>query len=459
MIKTIKKYLSGSLKAVVLASVLGLSVNITLGADNPRDFINRNNYLPGGKYRLFGNGRGAVTDLRGNVLSQGTIAYTAGPIHTTITSFDGKIEYNQRFSNHEYWEHSPFSSSASRSFDSKKGSPAAGGQTVTNFNIQASEVHPADGYDGEQGGGYPTPTGARDEYTYIVSGSVRTIKVVNPDKPQPPKSDNKPNNPYNNGSDNGNNGQAENNSGDNSNRQRELTGIGDPSVPNNSPELANNNNGAVPLPQSENPYPCVDCCPTCPTYNYPGWQLVPVVQPSDKNIGILTSALNSNNPAAVETALLILVGSSVVTQQTADAIQSAANRGDFDGAKNILTQSQAAAGGAMPPNDNGDNGQDKDKNKKETQKKIDNVLKDTNKGRETKGSAHQYEKAGDFETAKQDFYSLNPKNVKVRSDGKITGELSDGRQVNVRIESSDKRPTLEIQNTRNNYTKIRYGGK
>ena len=249
MIKTIKKYFSGSLKAVVLASVLGLSVNITLGADNPRDFINRNNYLPGGKYRLFGNGRGAVTDLRGNVLSQGTIAYTAGPIHTTITSFDGKIEYNQRFSNHEYWEHSPFSSSASRSFDSKKGSPAAGGQTVTNFNIQASEVHPADGYDGEQGGGYPTPTGARDEYTYIVSGSVRTIKVVNPDKPQPPKSDNKPNNPYNNGSDSGNNGQAENGSNDNNSRENK-TRLDNA---NNSPDLANNNSGEVPLPYNYYP--------------------------------------------------------------------------------------------------------------------------------------------------------------------------------------------------------------
>ena len=207
-----KIYLSGSLK-VVLAISLGLSTNIAFAADNPRDFINRNNYLPGGKYRLFGNGRGAVTDLRGNVLSQGTIAYNTGPIQTTITSFSGKIEYNQEFHNHGWQVHSPFSSSASRSFDSKKGSPATGGQTVTNFNIQASEVHPADGYDGEQGGGYPTPTGARDEYTYLVNGTVRTIRVVNPDKPQPPKSDNKPNSPYNgNGSDSGNNGQPENNS-------------------------------------------------------------------------------------------------------------------------------------------------------------------------------------------------------------------------------------------------------
>ena len=74
-------------------------------------------------------------------------------------------------------------------------------------------------------------------------------------------------------------------------------------------------------------------------------------------------------------------------------------------------------------------------------------------------AARQYKKAGDFETAKQDFYSLNPKNVKSRGENKITSELPDGRQVNVRVESSDNRPTLEIQNTRNNFTKIRYGSK
>ena len=192
-----------------------------------------------------------------------------------------------------------------------------------------------------------------------------------------------------------------------------------------------------------------------PTQQY-GGQVIPVYQPSDKNFGILTRALNSNNPAAVETALLILVGSSVVTQQTADAIQSAANRGDFDGAKNILAQSQAT-GGAMPPDD-GD-GKNNSKRDKETEKKIDNILKDTKKGEKTSGKARQYEKSGDFETAKQDFYSLNPKNVKSRGENKITGELPDGRQVNVRIESSDNRPTLEIQNTRNNFTKIRYGSK
>ena len=187
MKKAIKKYFSGSLKLVVLTGVLGLSVNFAC-ADTARDFTNRSNYMPGKPYRLFGTGRGNVTNLRGNVTRQGGMSYTVGNIQTDIATYGGKIEYDQEFHNHGWGVHSPFSSSASRSFDSKTGSPAAGGQTVTSFSVQGLKVHPADGYDGEQGGGYPTPTGARDEYTYIVSGTERTIRVVNqPDKPQPPQ--------------------------------------------------------------------------------------------------------------------------------------------------------------------------------------------------------------------------------------------------------------------------------
>ena len=90
---------------------------------------------------------------------------------------------------------------------------------------------------------------------------------------------------------------------------------------------------------------------------------------------------------------------------------------------------------------------------------IDDILKNTNKLDKTKGNARQYEKAGDFETAKQDFYSLKPTNVQKRDNGTITGTLADGRDVNVRLDSREGRPTLEIQNTKNNYTKIRYGSK
>ncbi|MBP3220725.1 MAG: MafB family polymorphic toxin [Neisseriaceae bacterium] len=37
--------------------------------------------------------------------------------------------------------------------------------------------HPADGYDAPIGGGYPNPTGARDEYTYKVKGIADSVDI------------------------------------------------------------------------------------------------------------------------------------------------------------------------------------------------------------------------------------------------------------------------------------------
>ena len=246
MKQSIKKFLSGSLKVVVLTGVLGLSVNFAC-ADTAKDFMNRNNYLPGEKYRLFGGGRGSVNKLRGSVQQRGAVVHTTGAIQTTISSYGGEIKYNQSFSDHPHWEHSPFSSSASRSFNSKSGSISMGGQTVTSFSVQGFEVHPADGYDGEQGGGYPTPTGARDEYTYKVSGKESITKIIPVDKPLPTPQ----NNPYNPNAnnDNGNNRQAENGSNDNNSRENQ-TRLDNA---NNSSDLASNNSGEVPLPYNYYP--------------------------------------------------------------------------------------------------------------------------------------------------------------------------------------------------------------
>jgi hypothetical protein len=81
---------------------------------------------------------------------------------------------------------------------------------------------------------------------------------------------------------------------------------------------------------------------------------------------------------------------------------------------------------------------------------------DATPGRETKGRTTQWEKGGGMDQADRDFDSLNPQNVKPLPDGGRRGTLDGGRNVNVRPDSSDGRPTLEIQNGRNR-DKVRYG--
>ncbi|ULQ58605.1 hypothetical protein K7I13_08495 [Brucepastera parasyntrophica] len=86
---------------------------------------------------------------------------------------------------------------------------------------------------------------------------------------------------------------------------------------------------------------------------------------------------------------------------------------------------------------------------------VNGVLEGATPGEKTKGRTKQYEKPGGAEGANEDFDSLNPQNVQNINDGGRTGELPDGRKVNVRDKSSDGRPTLEIQDGKNRI-KIRY---
>ena len=92
---------------------------------------------------------------------------------------------------------------------------------------------------------------------------------------------------------------------------------------------------------------------------------------------------------------------------------------------------------------------------------VNKVLEEAKEGRKTKGPARQYEKAEGYEQAEKDFYSLDLEegSVRDRTDekGKIkTGRLRDGREVNVREGSMEGHPTLEIINSKNSRTKIRY---
>jgi hypothetical protein len=81
---------------------------------------------------------------------------------------------------------------------------------------------------------------------------------------------------------------------------------------------------------------------------------------------------------------------------------------------------------------------------------------DAKPGRETKGRTTQWEKPGSMADADRDFDKLNPSGVRELPNGGRSGTLSDGRTVVVRPESTDGRPTLEIQDGKNR-DKVRYG--
>ncbi|MES2436602.1 MAG: RHS repeat-associated core domain-containing protein [Patescibacteria group bacterium] len=69
------------------------------------------------------------------------------------------------------------------------------------------------------------------------------------------------------------------------------------------------------------------------------------------------------------------------------------------------------------------------------------------------------QKPGNFNDAQRDFWARNPENVQHRPNGTITGNLPNGDKINVRPQSSDGRPTIEIQKEGGGVEKIRYGNK
>ena len=186
MKQSIKKYLSGSLKHLVLTAVLGLSLHFTY-AD---DITNTNNYLPNGKYRLFGSGRGEVQNIDNQIRLHGQLTQQAGNLSIETRFYQGDLSYQQHFHHHGHSVHAPFENKAQRNFSAKTGSVVQGGATLTDLSVTGYEIHPADAYDGEQGGGYPVPTGARDEYLYEVNGKEVSVKVVALDKLPPKANDN-----------------------------------------------------------------------------------------------------------------------------------------------------------------------------------------------------------------------------------------------------------------------------
>ncbi|STZ93484.1 adhesin [Neisseria gonorrhoeae] len=169
-------------------SLLQIPISHANGLDaRLRDDMQAKHYEPGGKYHLFGNGRGSV---KNRVYAVQTFDATAvGPILPITherTGFEGVIGYETHFSGHGHEVHSPFDNHDSRSTSDFSGG-VDGGFTVYQLHRTGSEIHPEDGYDGPQGSDYPPPGGARDIYSYYVKGTSTKTKINT--VPQAPFSD------------------------------------------------------------------------------------------------------------------------------------------------------------------------------------------------------------------------------------------------------------------------------
>ncbi|HEZ1501282.1 TPA: polymorphic toxin MafB class 1 [Neisseria meningitidis] len=140
------------------------------------DNAQRQHYEPGGKYHLFGDPRGSVSDRTGQINVIQDYTHQMGNLLIQQANINGTIGYHTRFSGHGHEEHAPFDNHAADSASKEQGNVDEG-FTVYRLNWEGHEHHPADGYDGPKGGNYPKPTGARDEYTYHVNGTARSIKL------------------------------------------------------------------------------------------------------------------------------------------------------------------------------------------------------------------------------------------------------------------------------------------
>ena len=233
--------LSGSLN-VFLTLILVFCYHTSF-ADTAPDFTKTSNYKPGGKYRMFGAGRGTVEKVENTIKPTANTTHSAGPLRLESQSYAGYVHYEQRFSNHPLSEHGSFVNDRSINIGDFHGSISNAKLGAVKAKITGREWHPVDAYDAADGGDHPY-----DSYYYYVYGTTNSLSV------QPVELPNLPlfSNPFakNNQSNQNNNTLPEKGSADADNRTRELTGSDNlPNNPNRQPESIANN-GEVPQPQA-----------------------------------------------------------------------------------------------------------------------------------------------------------------------------------------------------------------
>lgn len=143
------------------------------------------------------------------------------------------------------------------------------------------------------------------------------------------------------------------------------------------------------------------------------------------------------------------------------AVMSAQNQSDSNDSqkpnigKDLTEEQKKEAGGSSSGSPDGWGPEDEEKGQQDTKAtSVDDLMSSSAKGRETTGRSKLFERTGGVDAANKEFDSLNPTEIKEIKGGRV-GKLPDGRNVIVREESSDGRPTLEIQSGKNRI-KFRY---
>lgn len=140
-----------------------------------RQVLDRQHFEPDGKYHLFGS-RGELAERSGHIGLGNIQSHQLGNLMIQQAAIKGNIGYIVRFSDHGHEVHSPFDNHASHSDSDEAGSPVDG-FSLYRIHWDGYKHHPADGYDGPQGGGYPAPKGARDIYSYDIKGVAQNIRL------------------------------------------------------------------------------------------------------------------------------------------------------------------------------------------------------------------------------------------------------------------------------------------
>jgi hypothetical protein len=151
-----------------------------------RQELEREHWEPGGKHfpSQFSN-RGSIVKRGGGLVLH--LAHThriGGRWVQQLANISGGYNYTIDMSaSHKWWQHSPFDVTHEASAEYKK---QIEGQATTELTLQWQGImnHPADGYDPPQGGGFPPPRGARDEFSFNISGHATGIYRLSPTEMQ-----------------------------------------------------------------------------------------------------------------------------------------------------------------------------------------------------------------------------------------------------------------------------------